>query len=636
MKRLIFLFAIFLLLIPSAISVSTDLRTSYSPKETMIGEISGGILAPIQRSQVRVVKDGHLDVGVQYDVKRLGSKQFIWIIAPANAGQYRLILEDVVALVDGVPEVIDFTHDFTVQGSLIQYTISPGFILTDDDFEILATVYSGSQTVSTDFPEQREINLYTGVNHIDFSIEEVLGVQQIMINLGTYQFPARILGAEYLCGDGRIDSREVCDGLNLDGNSCTTIPGSFASGTLKCSSGCLAFDTSLCKLPEEPEEPEEEPECGSDNLNLCLNGPNCTGAGGYWYNETCNRYEPGAVCDSQHVGLCGTFGTCFDAGGYWYNETCNDEPKPICSSEHLDLCGTFGTCFDAGGYWYNETCNDGEEVPEAVCGDDIIGPGEECDGQNLSGSNCSTIGFDGGNLTCNPAGSGNGTECMFNVSECFVIPPKGPPSFVIDPASITSVVFVRRDLPVYNFVVKNNGESELNGLRLDFNPSKFSIEPNRNISIGANQSRTFNLTIKEFWRGRPFKGVVIAQYEDIYEYMLVDISFTEEEGDAITAYSKNSTSSGPSYYCSELSGYSCSADETCEGEIVSTIDFNQCCVGSCNGSGGGSSGNSWIGWLIAGIVIVVGAIIFLKFRKTGKNGGKNPLQARLAKQKGLP
>lgn len=46
------------------------------------------------------------------------------------------------------------------------------------------------------------------------------------------------------CGNGEIDSGEVCDGEKLNGKACTDLH--FESGTLKCSDGCAAFDTSSC------------------------------------------------------------------------------------------------------------------------------------------------------------------------------------------------------------------------------------------------------------------------------------------------------------------------------------------------------------------------------------------------------
>ncbi|MBW2978053.1 SBBP repeat-containing protein [Candidatus Woesearchaeota archaeon] len=47
-----------------------------------------------------------------------------------------------------------------------------------------------------------------------------------------------------------------------------------------------------------------------------------------------------------------------------------------------------------------------------ICGDNKVGPGEECDGTNLSGKTCITKGFDAGTLTCN-------ASCKFNLSGCY-------------------------------------------------------------------------------------------------------------------------------------------------------------------------------------------------------------------------
>jgi cysteine-rich repeat protein len=67
-----------------------------------------------------------------------------------------------------------------------------------------------------------------------------------------------------------------------------------------------------------------------------------------------------------------------------------------------------------------EECDDGNNIDgdgcskscelEPYCGDTIIDPGEECDGLNLDGQTCQTLGFDYGNLSCN-------ASCVL-VNEC--------------------------------------------------------------------------------------------------------------------------------------------------------------------------------------------------------------------------
>ena len=47
-----------------------------------------------------------------------------------------------------------------------------------------------------------------------------------------------------VCGDGLISGLELCDGDNLDEQTCSKL--GFVSGELSCSPDCLSFDTSAC------------------------------------------------------------------------------------------------------------------------------------------------------------------------------------------------------------------------------------------------------------------------------------------------------------------------------------------------------------------------------------------------------
>jgi hypothetical protein len=47
------------------------------------------------------------------------------------------------------------------------------------------------------------------------------------------------------CGNGTIEAGEDCDGSNVNGQTCTTVPGGFTGGTLGCNASCR-FDTTAC------------------------------------------------------------------------------------------------------------------------------------------------------------------------------------------------------------------------------------------------------------------------------------------------------------------------------------------------------------------------------------------------------
>jgi hypothetical protein len=46
-----------------------------------------------------------------------------------------------------------------------------------------------------------------------------------------------------------------------------------------------------------------------------------------------------------------------------------------------------------------------------LCGNGRLDPGEQCDGTDLFGRTCLTLGFDGGELGCRP-------DCLFDISRC--------------------------------------------------------------------------------------------------------------------------------------------------------------------------------------------------------------------------
>lgn len=47
------------------------------------------------------------------------------------------------------------------------------------------------------------------------------------------------------CGDGVVQEQEACDGSNLGGATCLTIPGGYIGGDLRCTPACT-FDAAGC------------------------------------------------------------------------------------------------------------------------------------------------------------------------------------------------------------------------------------------------------------------------------------------------------------------------------------------------------------------------------------------------------
>lgn len=51
------------------------------------------------------------------------------------------------------------------------------------------------------------------------------------------------------CGDNVKDTGEVCDGTDLNSQTCLSVGGGFSGGTLACNGSCSAFDTTGCVSP---------------------------------------------------------------------------------------------------------------------------------------------------------------------------------------------------------------------------------------------------------------------------------------------------------------------------------------------------------------------------------------------------
>ena len=203
------------------------------------------------------------------------------------------------------------------------------------------------------------------------------------------------------CGNGELNTGEQCDGSNLGGNTCTTIPGGYTSGTLKCSASCL-FDTTECILPScgnENIDPGEDCDDGNtSNHDACLN--NCqlaTCGDGYVWNgsEECDDGNTSNTDDC--LNSCQS-ATCGDGYLWAGNEECDDG-----NTSNTDAC-LFG-CVNAScgdGYLWSghEECDDGNDSNQdscvegcinASCGDGFVWlVNEECDDANtVEGDGCS-------------------------------------------------------------------------------------------------------------------------------------------------------------------------------------------------------------------------------------------------------
>jgi alpha-tubulin suppressor-like RCC1 family protein len=159
------------------------------------------------------------------------------------------------------------------------------------------------------------------------------------------------------CGNGVNEGLEPCDGDDLGGFTCASL--GYVGGDLACTEHC-AFDETHCIAKE----------------SVCGNG----------------ELEYGEECDGQEFRWpdCQAFG--FAAGSLFCDCQCRIS---------VDWC----QCPPG-------TRPEGRGCTQAGCGDGSIDVGENCDGVDLNGETCVSLGHMGGSLACDPV------TCLFDESGC--------------------------------------------------------------------------------------------------------------------------------------------------------------------------------------------------------------------------
>ncbi|MFH2007020.1 MAG: hypothetical protein ABI333_10585, partial [bacterium] len=174
-------------------------------------------------------------------------------------------------------------------------------------------------------------------------------------------------GTGPVCGDDQQEGTEVCDGVDLAGQTC--VSQGYDGGTLACLAGCSAFDTSSCT--------GTGPVCGDGQQE---GAEVCDGAalGG----RTC-------LDEGYYTGTLGCLGDCTGFDTTACSETCGD--GAINGAEVCDGAALGGrTCLDEGFNGGTLACLGdctGYDTTgcAGTCGDGAISGAEVCDGAALGG-----------------------------------------------------------------------------------------------------------------------------------------------------------------------------------------------------------------------------------------------------------
>ena len=150
MKKLFILLSA-LILIPGIFAISTNLKTNYSPRETMIVRIDGNFLNPITPENVFFYSGRQL-VALEYDVAKIDDSFYIYAILPSIERNYTLVIKNAHYFELGKERKEELRYNFSVSGNISEFTIKPGFVIASTDFPI--TVESNTDRMMVDIKYQ--------------------------------------------------------------------------------------------------------------------------------------------------------------------------------------------------------------------------------------------------------------------------------------------------------------------------------------------------------------------------------------------------------------------------------------------------------------------------------------------------
>ncbi|MBQ9817065.1 MAG: hypothetical protein IJM59_06330 [Proteobacteria bacterium] len=207
------------------------------------------------------------------------------------------------------------------------------------------------------------------------------------------------------CGDGKLESGEVCDGTLLNGATCSSTKGHGSTGNLVCNADCSGYDKSACS---------EVKKCGNGVLDageICdgalLNGKKCSTEKGYGSdgdlecNDTCTGFITKGCSEPKPCG-----NGKLDSG-----EQCDGTILNGATCEGLKGVGSTGTVTCAECKYNTSDCS-----PSRGCGNGTLEDNEPCDGSKFAvgSDSCQKYApnkYSGGKITCT-------SSCEVDTSAC--------------------------------------------------------------------------------------------------------------------------------------------------------------------------------------------------------------------------
>ncbi len=137
-KSIIFVLFFILSILPLASAVQIDMKSNFSKGETLTAQVSGNFMENIQQQNI-FLYEGHVRISFIPVVQKIGDKFYLYgQLSGKPAGNYSIVISGVDYTQSGEITDADITKNFTIGGSMADFSITPGFLEATGNFSINA------------------------------------------------------------------------------------------------------------------------------------------------------------------------------------------------------------------------------------------------------------------------------------------------------------------------------------------------------------------------------------------------------------------------------------------------------------------------------------------------------------------
>ncbi len=212
--KIITIFFLLLLLLPMTSAVEFDMKTEFSQGETLMAKVSGNFLEPILKENIFFYR-GHVRISINPEVAKIDDEFYIYApLLGKNPDNYSISIENIRYMKGSQVSEEDIVKNFSITQGMADFSITPGFIISKNDFFIEAQNlqdYQITVQIKTDSPsnggffaflfedaaEENSVILKSGeIKKINFELENITQPTLKTIELSTenlkYEIPVYV------------------------------------------------------------------------------------------------------------------------------------------------------------------------------------------------------------------------------------------------------------------------------------------------------------------------------------------------------------------------------------------------------------------------------------------------------------